>query len=113
MSKEKQTELEEKYTQLKNALDEGWNGIITEVTPTDSNTYFKNTNYDNRKGYAITVKLNSPNGEVFNEFFSLPDIRGITKSNLYAFEKKYKTVPKKGLEVEVLLNDDGFFKIVI
>lgn len=106
------TELQETWNKLSKALDEGFTGLVHNVYLTDSNTYFKNTTFDNRKGYCIEVKLNSANGEIFTQFFSIPELRGIQKSNLYAFEKKYKSVPKKGIEVEVVLNENGFFEIV-
>lgn len=113
MNKEKNaSELELTWNKLSNALDEGFKGLVVDVLPIDSNTFFKNTNYDNRKGVAVEVKLNSAEGETFTQFFSIPDLRGITKSNLYAFEKKYKSIPKKGIEVDVVLNENGFFEIV-
>jgi hypothetical protein len=104
--------LEEKYRMLSIALEEGWKGLIIDVIPSTSRTFFGTDTYDDREGYKVVVKLNSDKGEIFEQFFAFPDIRGITKSNIYAFEKKYKTVPKKGKEVDVILNDNGFFEIV-
>jgi hypothetical protein len=106
------SELQNTWNKLSKALDEGFTGLILNVYPTDSNTYFKNSNFDNRIGYCVEIKLNSENGEIFTQFFSIPELRGIQKSNLYAFEKKYKSIPIKGLEVEVCLNENGFFEIV-
>jgi len=107
------TELEARYEKLKQTLNEGWTGLIIDVKKSMSNEYFKNTAFEDKEGFIVTVKLNSDKGETFTNFFSFPDVRGIQKSNLYAFEKKYKSVPKKGIEVEVVLNEDGFFRIVI
>lgn len=106
-------ELEQQFNRLEKALGEGFKGIIQKVIPIDSKDYYGTNNYDNRKGVSVEVKLNTANGEVFTMFFALPqDVRGLTKSNVYAFEKKYKSTPKKGLEVDVVLNENGFFEIV-
>jgi hypothetical protein len=107
------SELEEKYRKLCLALDEGWKGLILDVVPTTSKIFFGNDTFKEREGYKVVVKLQSSNGEIFEQFFSLPDVRGILKSNLYGFEKKYNSVPMKGIEVDVILNDNGFFQIVI
>jgi hypothetical protein len=106
------SDLEERYRQLSLALDEGWKGLIIDVIPSTSRTFFGTDTYADREGYKVVVKLNSDKGQMFEQFFSIPDIRGIQKSNIYAFEKKYKCVPIKGKEVDVVLNDDGFFEIV-
>jgi len=106
------SDLEEKYRKLSMILDEGWKGLILDVVPSTSRVFFGTDTYADREGYIVTTKLQSDKGETFLQFFSLPDIRGIMKSNIYAFEKKYKSVPKKGLEVDVILNDSGFFEIV-
>ena len=94
------------------ALDEGWKGLIINVIPSSSRVFFGTDTYNDREGYKVVTKLNSDKGQIFEQFFSIPDIRGLQKSNIYAFEKKYKTVPKTGLEVDVVLNDNGFFEIV-
>lgn len=107
------SELEEKYRKLSMALDEGWNGLIIDVIPTTSKIFFGTDTFKDREGYKVVVKIQSDKGDMFEQFFSLPDVRGIMKSNLYAFEKKYNTVPVKGKEIDVILNDNGFFEIVI
>lgn len=106
------SDLEERYRKLSMALDEGWKGLIIDVIPSTSRIFFGTDTYNDREGYKVVVKLNSDKGQIFEQFFSIPDIRGIQKSNIYAFEKKYKTVPIKGKEVDVILNDNGFFQIV-
>jgi hypothetical protein len=112
IGKNEASDLEEKYRLLSLALDEGWKGLIIDVNPSRSREFFGTDTYDDREGYKVTVKIQSANGDSFTQFFAFPDIRGITKSNLYAFEKKYKSVPRKGLEVDVIINDNGFFEIV-
>ena len=111
--KNEASDLEKRYSQLETILGEGWKGIILDVKSTTSHTFYGVNTYDDREGYEIAVKLQSDKGETFKQFFSFPDVRGVVKSNLYLFNKKYNSVPKKGLEVDVIINDSGFFEIVI
>ncbi|GAG90662.1 unnamed protein product [marine sediment metagenome] len=107
------SDLTRKYTILEQALDEGFKGLILKVMPVNSRDFFGTQTFEDRPGYAIEVKLNSDKGEIFEQFFSLPDSpQGLIQSNMYKFKQKYESIPKKGLEVDVILNEDGFFEIV-
>jgi len=115
MNKEKQQTLVERYEAVKKTLDTGWKGLITDVTEKTNTEYFRKEGiYGEKNGISVSVKCNSPDGETFDNWFSEPtDARGITKSNLFAFEKRYGSLPVKGIEVDVVLDENGFFKIVI
>lgn len=109
----------EKLEAMEKALDEGFKGLITETTETTNEKFFKSDEkgtagiYDIRDGMEVTIKLNSPNGETFNQFFGLPKTTGLKQSNLALFKKRYGSYPKKGLEVDVVLSDEGFFRVVL
>ena len=108
------SDLDTKYQSMLKQLDETWDGLILNVTPTTSREFYGETGtYENRNGYSIEVKLQSPNGEIFKQFMSTPnDIRGLQKTNVHAFYKKYGSVPTKGMTITAKLNDSGFFEIV-
>jgi len=59
---------------------------------------------------AVTVKL--VNTEEITEFFSIPEPRGLVKSNLWAFKQKYGSYPSEGISVMAKIDDSGFFRIV-
>lgn len=111
----KQTTLIEKYEAVKKALDTGYKGLITEVTEKTNTEYFKKEGiYGEKKGIEITIKVQSPNGEEFTNWMHVPEsVYGVSKSNLFAFEQRYKQLPRKGLVIDVVIDDNGFFKIVL
>jgi len=111
-----QTKLVDKLEQMEKALDEGYSGLITNIEETTNEEYFgeetKGT-YTQRKGLKISVKIDSPEGAEFDQFFAFPKITGLRQSNIGLFKKRYGSFPKKGLKVDVIINEDGFFRVVI
>ena len=99
---------------LEKKLKEGDKGLIIDVYEETNTKYFKVISpYGEKNGIVITVKINSPDGETFTQWMSKPtDVRGLEKANMYLFKKKYGKVPQKGLEVDVKINENGFYNIV-
>ena len=115
MSENKETKQEyiEKLEELEKALDTGYKGLITKITEQTNVKYFKvQSNYGEKRGITLTVKLQSPDGEEFTQWMSIPDkIRGIEKSNIYAFKQRYGNYPDVGIEVDCRLDENGFYRI--
>ena len=115
MNKKTEQTYIEKLETLEKTLKEGDKGLITAVEET-TNTKFYGviSNYGEKHGIAITIKINSPDGEEFKQFYTLTDsIRGLEKANIFLFKKKYGKYPQKGVEVELKINENGFYEIVI
>jgi len=91
----------------------GYDAVITGVEKTDSYTYFETDQYENREGYKITLEIDVPNGETWDEFFGIPKARGFSQSNIGAFCKKYDKPPTVGMKVKAELAENGFFRIVL
>jgi len=110
-----QESLLEKYKKVSEAVEESWTGLITKVVEVTNTDYYGEEGiYGEKQGIAIYVKLNSPNGEEFDIWYNIPTaLQGIVQSNIYKFEEKYGKIPEKGMEVDVVLNENGFFEIVI
>ena len=96
---------------LEKQLNEGFKGTIVSVTPATNKEYFDSDAYDTRDGIKISVVVEDGQKTEFNNWLSLPNIRGYEKSNLFAFKKKYGSVPKVNLIVDVIIDEDGFFRI--
>ena len=114
MNKPKQTYIDE-LEAVEKKMKEGDKGLIKDVTET-TNTKFYGviSNYGEKQGIALTVKINSPDGIEFKQFYAISkDPRGIEKSNIYGFKKKYGHYPQKGMEIDVKINENGFYEIVI
>lgn len=112
------TKTKQKYIEnleaMENALDEGFKGLIIKIEEITNTDYFKvESSYGKKQGIAVHVKLNSPEGETFSQWFSLvKDARGLKQSNIWAFKKKYGHFPDIGIEVDVKLSENGFYEIV-
>jgi hypothetical protein len=105
----------EKLERMKQAFDEGIEGEIIKVETTTNKKFFDDKgNFDEREGISVTVKINSldDEGTEFKQFFAIPSTLGYNKSNLAQFEKQYGSYPSKGIPVDVIINEDGFFRIV-
>lgn len=100
---------------LEDQLSKGFKGVITEIHPITSTLYFKGSEqtYDERNGIALTVVLKNDTKDEFSNWYALPNVRGWDQSNLYAFKKRYGSVPKVDMVVDVEIDDNGFFKIKI
>ena len=111
--KTKQTYIEN-LEAMENALDEGFKGLITKIEETTNVDYFKaQSNYGEKNGIAVHVKINGSEAENFSQWFSLvKDARGLKQSNIWAFKQKYGSFPDKGIEVECKINEQGFYEIV-
>jgi len=112
MNEEKKENLETYIGEIEKELEEGFVGIIREVNPITNKLFFgkENSTYEEREGYAVTVEIRG-SGEEFTQWFSKPNIRGYEQSNIFAFKQKYKSIPKKSLEVECIIDENGFFRI--
>ncbi len=110
--KQEKLDIETYVATLEDQLSKGFTGVITEITPITSTEYFKGAgNFDERNGIAITVVLKNETKDEFSNWIALPNVRGYDQSNLFAFKKKYKSVPKIDMTVEVEIDENGFFKI--
>ena len=91
-------------------IKKGFDGTITNVIKTTSKAYFGETDrdYENRKGLKVVVKTE---GTEFSDFFAIPTMRGLHKSKIYDFKKKYGEFPKVGIPVKVVIGGDGFYQI--
>jgi len=101
----------DKLEEAEKKIKEGFKAVITEVEEMTNEKYFGTSGYDERDGIKVTVKVETD--EVFDVWYSKPSIRGIEKSNLYAFKQKYGSYPKPDLEVNAVIGDNGFFQIEI
>jgi len=111
--KNEKLDIEKEMEAIDKQLNEGFEGFIKEVVETTNHKFFgeNSGNFDERKGYALTVKLESPNGEEFKEFYSKPSIRGYKQSNIEAFRKKYGQAPKVGMKIKCHIDENGFFRV--
>jgi hypothetical protein len=109
-------ELDKYYKDLdafETKIKAGFTGRLIKIEEVTSKDYFgESSQYRDRDGLKLTVKLNEMNDE-FTEFFSKPDIRGLHKSKLFEFKKKYSKYPKLDMEVNVVFGADGFYQIDI
>lgn len=110
-----QTKLEEKLVKMKEAFEKGYKGKITEVKATTNTDFFGDEGrYDTKDGVSIKVQIiDSPDDATFDQFMAIPSTLGYPKSNIGCFERKYKSYPKENIEVDIVINDEGFYKIVI
>lgn len=114
MSKEdKKLDYFSQLDEVEKKIKEGFEGKILTVEEATSKEYFgESAQYRDRNGFKVTVKLTDAEGE-FTEFFSKPDPRGLHKSKIYDFKKKYGSWIKPGIAVHVVLGGDGFYQIEI
>ena len=98
------------YRHLHPKKDKGLIIGIKEQTNTD---YFGvMSNYGEKNGIVIEVKINSPDGETFTEWMNLTESAKLfEKSNIFAFQQKYGKFPQIGVEVDVKIDTNGFYKI--
>lgn len=112
----KKTTLVDKLDAMEKALEEGYKGIITDIKEATNEEYYgtKGT-YSKREGLEVSVKIDREdgNGEEFDQFFALPKTTGLRQSNIGLFKKRYGSFPKVGIKVDVVINDDGFFRVVV
>lgn len=96
---------------IEESIAKGFKGEITEVIPTSSDIFYKDTSgrYESRNGVSVTVKMED--GVEFNTFFSIPNLRGYEQSNIALYKKAYKSVPLVGQTVECIIDESGFFRI--
>jgi hypothetical protein len=111
MSKEKtQATLDVKHLEdIEKRLKEGIDAVITNVEEVMSQDYYNTKEYDNRKGWKVTVK--TADGLEIHEFFGIPEDRGLYKSNIFAFKRRYGSYPQKNITVLLILGQDGFWHI--
>jgi len=107
-----QTKLIKELEEMEKRINEGFRGKIVDIKDTDSDAFYgENSTYKNSIGIGITVEVLGEDKTTFEQFFARPSPLGIQKSNIYNFKKKYKKYPEIGLTVNVIVNEDGFFKI--
>lgn len=112
MKKTQQTYIDNLKT-LEKALIEGEKGIIKDIAEITNKQYFKTeSTFEEKKGIVITIMLKNAENNLFTQWMSIPEMAtGISKSNIYAFKKKYGFYPEIGKEVDVVIDENGFFKI--
>lgn len=96
---------------LEKQLNAGFTGTIINVQPETNKSYFGSDTYDERDGVKITVLVDDKDKTEFSNWIGLPNVRGYEKSNLFAFKRKYNDVPRVNSKVEVIIDDNGFFRI--
>lgn len=93
-------------------INEGFEATVENVKTMTNTEYFGDKGmYDERVGTAIYCKVET--GDEFSVWYNMPKMVGLKKSNIHAFIEKYKGIPKKGMKVKAIINDDGFFEIEI
>lgn len=111
---EKETEnIMKDVEKMMKAQQEGYDAVITGIEKTDSHTFYKTDQFDNREGYLITVEIDSKNGDTWTEFYAIPKNRGFAGSLLGAFCRKYNSVPKINMKVKAEITENGFLRIVV
>jgi len=111
-------ETEQKYIEnleaMEKSLNEGFKGLITEIEKITNVDYFKvESSYDTKEGISLHIKINGAEIETFTQWFGIvKDARGLKQSNTWAFKTKYGSYPKVGLEVDVVIDENGFYTIV-
>ena len=111
-------ETEHKYIEnleaMENSLNECFKGLITKIEKITNVDYFKvESGYDKKDGISMHVKINGADAEAFSQWFGVvKDARGLKQSNTWAFKTKYGSYPKVGLEVDVVIDENGFYTIV-
>jgi len=115
MAKKTEQTYVERLEAVEKTIKEGDKGLIVDVQEQTNVTYFKvSQNYGEKPGIAVFVKINSPNVETFSQWFHLSENpRGFEKSNIFLFKNRYGKFPQKGVEVDVKINSEGFYEIVI
>ena len=114
MKETKQTYIE-KIDAMEKHLGEGYEGLILTVKEKTNSEYFGDkSKYGTRNGLELTVKVNGETPEEFTQWMGIPDkMRGLQQSNLYAFKQKYGNYPIKGQKIDVCIDENGFFKVVL
>jgi len=96
---------------IEKQIDEGFEGIITNIENKNNVEYFKEPLYDKKDGWVISVKIHGSTDTDFSQWFSKPQPTGYKKSNISKLKKKYGKI-KIGTPVECRINDNGFYEIV-
>lgn len=111
INNKKQENLESYITDIEKQLVSGFKGLITEVNPITNKLFFGDAGtFDEREGIAVTTRIIGDKTE-FTQWFGKPKLRGYEQSNLYLFKKRYGFLPKKDMEIECFIDENGFFKI--
>ena len=102
----------EKLEKMEIEANEYKKGEIIEVkNVTNEEFYGENSVMSKKNGIQIKVKVKDID---ITEWYNIPENpRGLHKSNVYAFKKKYNHYPKVGLKVDITQNEEGFYKIDI
>jgi hypothetical protein len=112
--KSKQTSLDlgSYIDQVEKNLREGTKGKITLITPITNTKFFKELGkFDEKDGIAVNVK--TEDDTEFSQWFSIPQAQGYYQSNLYKFKQKYRDIPRLNMEVEVFIDENGFYRIKV
>jgi hypothetical protein len=98
---------------MEKQIEQGFVGIITEVTPVTNSVYFKDDTgkFIERDGWAVMVELQDGTHQAFSSWFSKPSMRGLESSNMWAFKQKYGRWPTVNLQVKAKIDENGFFRI--
>ena len=109
----KQTNLFEDIEKLEQQIEKGFKGKITYIEESDSDTFFGDVAlYENKKGYCVEVEVESePDNIIFKQFYAIPKATGLNQSNIIKFKNRYGKYPELNMIVDVIISDDGFFKI--
>ena len=106
-------EMEQQYNQVKNS--EHWRAVVTDIIESKAGNIYKDTASDPEQP-VIVVYYRVADGEVKNEVFSLPKSASSWKRDnfkLGQFVKKYGSMPFIGQEIQAVVADDSYFRIVL
>lgn len=111
INNKRQENLESYINEIETQIATGFKGLITEVNPITNKLFFGDAGtFDERDGIAVSIRLIGDKTE-FSQWFGKPKLRGYEQSNIYLFKKRYGSLPKKDMEIECFIDENGFFKI--
>ena len=111
MSKTEQKELsvEQELEAMEKRLKEGIDAVVVDVSKVMSHDYYNNKDYDNREGLKVVAR--TADDLEISDFLGIPEQRGLYKSKMYAFKRRYGKYPTVDMTVRLVLDTDGFWRI--
>lgn len=108
----------EKYIKLKKEADanEQLKAQIVDVKEISNHDFFDSKEYDKKLGLGVYYKIEGshPEEDALSEWFNIPDTPiGVRTPNskLNKFYDMYKQIPTVDQAIEVIVNEDGFYRI--
>jgi hypothetical protein len=108
----KRTSFGEYIDAIEKQLQEGFEGVISEINPITNTDFFGDEgSYDNKEGIAVTIVIHGDIDTEFTQWFSKPQATGYKQSNIFKFKQKYGKVPEVGMSVKCYVDDNNFYRI--